>query len=54
VNVEQFDTTPNTTTNVIRVTVQPAVGDDPTAIPDTNTTPNLWTQGGQIVLRLSR
>ena len=34
--------------------VQPAVGDDPTAIPATNTPPNPWTQGGQIVLHLSR
>jgi Flp pilus assembly protein TadG len=35
------------------VIVQPAVGNDPTAIPNTGTV-NSWTQGGQIVLHLSR
>jgi Flp pilus assembly protein TadG len=51
VKVNLPGTPPNEPPNVI---VQPAVGDDPTAIPSTNTTPNPWTQGGQIVLHLSR
>ncbi len=41
--------------NLVYVRVQPAVGDDPTAFPDTTANGlNLWTQGGQIVLHLSR
>jgi hypothetical protein len=35
------------------VIVQPAIGLDPTAVPDTNA-PQPWTDGGMVFLRLSR
>ena len=46
-----FQGSANTSKYVI---IQPAIGDDPTAIPDYTQPPNSWTQGGQIVLHLSR